>query len=192
MVTHILDPEVLGAVAREVAQLDRAQMLDALVERLRGHYGDHIAPKPEWLFNLNGGATGAMAVFHASLSEYLVVFGTPLGTEGFSGRYSVDIHDWVLSGELWNMRVETPMERLVFGAGEHVELPRGEATAFRLTQDGWLLEYGRGNVVASLPHILGDAVFRGQDAITFFKTLESYGSRAIHELFGRRGDGDDD
>ena len=188
MAANILDPDVLGAVARQVAELDRAEMIEALVERLRGHYGDHIVAKPQWLFNLNGGATGAMAVLHASLSEYLVVFGTPLGTAGFSGRYSVHIHDWVLSGELWNMRVENPMQRLVFGAGQHVELLRGEATAFRLTRDGWLLEYGRGNVVASLPHILGDAVFRGQDAITFFKTLHSYGSLAIHELFGGRDD----
>lgn len=184
--TPTLDPDVLGACAREVVDRPLDSMMGALVERLRERYGHHIAPELEWLFNLNGGSTGAMAVLHASLTEYLVIFGTPLGTEGFSGRYTVDIHDWVLGGELWNLRLEDPLHRRVFRKGEHTELARGDATGFRLTQDGWLLEYGRGNVSASLPHILGDAIFRGQDASTVFKTLSAYGTRAIHELFGAK------
>lgn len=188
MSNPVLDPEVLGGIAREVTSLPIDEMMPRLFARLREEYGDHIAKEPEWLFNLNGGATGVMVFLHASLSEYLVVFGTPLGTEGFSGRYAADIHDWVLAGQLWNLRLEEPLHRRVHATGDHTFLARGDATGFRLTQDAWLLEYGRGAIVKSLPHILGDAVFRGQDPATIFKTLSGYGSLAIHELFGAKDD----
>jgi len=183
----VLDPHALGAVVSTVvagaAEQGNERLLASLVGGLREVYGEHIVAQPRWIFSMVGGATGVMTVLHASLSEYLVVFGTPLGTEGYSGRYSVDIHDWVLRGEMWGLRVDEPMQKQVTRAGEVRQLPKGVATAFRLLEDTWLLEYGHGNAAAQLRHSIGDAVFRAMDAHNILDTLREYGTLAAKELF---------
>src|SRR5687767_7433916 len=85
---HVFDPDRLHQIAQLGVGKPHEEMVDAVVAGLEREYGEWITPQP-WIFNMAGGAVGVMKILHASLSEYLLIFGSAIGTEGFSGRYRI-------------------------------------------------------------------------------------------------------
>ncbi len=101
----VFTPEVMHRVSKEAlsghpADADPKVVVDSVIAALRREYPEHIIQgETEWLFNNAGGAMGAMTVLHASLSEYVIIFGSPIGTEGHSGRFLSDDYFTILTGE---------------------------------------------------------------------------------------------
>lgn len=67
---------------------DANETLTIVEHDLRLHYREHILPvgEAEWLFMNCGGWMGAMYLLHASLTEYVLFFGTAIDTSGHSGK----------------------------------------------------------------------------------------------------------
>ena len=122
-----------------------------------------------------------MTILHGSLSEYVLIFGTSIGTEGFSGRYRLDIYDFMLAGEMWTYTEDKFRERVVTRPGEMAVLRRKQVKGFKLPEGGWMLEYGRGPVPTALPFALSGAV-TSLDARTIAKTMWLYGRLVVKEL----------
>lgn len=72
---------IAGAAVLE-GQGNASRAIDAAVRALRVQFPEHVLRDPPWMFNNAGGAMGSMMVLHCSLSEYVIIFGTAVGTEG--------------------------------------------------------------------------------------------------------------
>jgi len=98
---YLFDPDELHRISKLGQHKPFDEMVRVVVDELARVYPGHVDTNPKWMYNLTGGATGIMGILHGSLTEYVIIFGSPIGTEGFSGRYCIDIHDFVMTGEMW-------------------------------------------------------------------------------------------
>ncbi len=145
---YVFEPNDLHEIAELGVGLPGDQKFEVIRQELLKRYPGHISETENWHFNVAGGAMGQLTILHASPKEYLIFFGTPIGTEGHSGRYSMDVWDFVFDGEMWVYH-EGDIERTVFEPGDAAYLERGQTKGYRIPDHAWMLEYARGNIPAS-------------------------------------------
>ncbi|MGZ3319334.1 MAG: ERG2 family protein, partial [Isosphaeraceae bacterium] len=179
---YIFDPDKLHAIARRAVGLPHDQMVEFVIDELAREYPGHIETKQEWIFSCAGGAVGVMTILHGSLSEYLAIFGTAIGTGGFSGRYRIGVYDCVLAGEMWTFTGDRVGTRVIHKAGDQSYLRPDQVKGWRFPEACWLLEYGHGPIPTSLPFALADSVFSMMDGETIWKSLWLYGRLVVKEL----------
>ncbi|XP_046761125.1 sigma non-opioid intracellular receptor 1 isoform X2 [Gallus gallus] len=147
----------------------------AIIVELRKKHPGHILPDEDlqWVFVNAGGWMGSMCLLHASLTEYVLLFGTAIDTGGHSGRYWAEIYDTIISGTFRQWKEGTTRSEIYY-PGDTIVHQAGEATSVQWSAGTWMVEYGRGFVPSTLAFALADTLFSTQDFITLFYTLRAY------------------
>ena len=179
---YAFDPSVLHDCARKGVGLPVEAALDAVTAALREAYPQHVVDRPrDWIFNNAGGAMGQITLLHASITEYLLFFGTPVGTEGHSGRYRTEVWDYVFDGEMWVYH-EGETGRTVFEPGSAAYLGADKVKGYRVPDHAWMLEYARGPIATMLPFGLADSALSTLDHTAIRRTVWTYTKMVMGSL----------
>ncbi|XP_061887720.1 sigma non-opioid intracellular receptor 1 [Entelurus aequoreus] len=180
---YLFNKDDIAKLAKQHAGQDHEQAFSKLVVELRKRYPGHILPDEdlEWVFLNVGGWMGGMCVLHASLTEYVILFGTGIDTSGHSGRYWAEISDTIISGTFRKWTEGTTKSEL-FYPGDTVMHGMGEAAAVQWTAGTWMVEYGRGFIPSTLGPALADTMFSTQDFVTLYQTFKVYCKSMVLEM----------
>ncbi|KAK7501892.1 hypothetical protein BaRGS_00006978 [Batillaria attramentaria] len=183
--SYLFSEEDVAAIARKYVVESNKEIPGAyskVLEEFRRKYPGHILPDQDiqWIFMNAGGWMGAMCLLHASLTEYVLFFGTAVDTTGHSGRYWANISDTILIGTFHQWK-EGALERITYGPGDTVFHAWGEATSVSWKAETWMVEYGRGFIPSTLGFALADTFFSTTDFLTLLYILNVYAKALLLE-----------
>lgn len=197
---YIFEPEILQVICKEVlkdieySNNDPEQkineLFDKLTDKLAREYPTCIkTDERNWIFNNAGGAMGSLTLLYGSLKEYLIFFGTPIGTHGHSGRYrKADVYDIMLDGEMLCYN-EDKITQATYLPGDMAILKRKLAKSYRIPERAWMLEYARGGIPAMIRFGIGDNLYSNFDYKSSNQLIRNYGKMVIKNLFKRKKKG---
>jgi C-8 sterol isomerase len=177
---YIFDPLVVHECA--MTTLDKPTkpaMFDAFAEAMAQEYPDRLDLDQPWIFSNAGGVMIQMKLYYASISEYIMIWGTPIGSEGHSGRHALGFWDTVIDGEMWYYG-EGQFEKRVYRPGDRVYVGPNQARGMNFTTGVWAVEYARGVLPLSIPFGLADGLVSTLDFATVGQTLSMYAALVGH------------
>ncbi|KAI0157694.1 C-8 sterol isomerase [Xylariaceae sp. FL1272] len=164
---------------------DTAAIVKYIVDELVEKHPNHVNPAhdvaEEWFFNNAGGAMGGMYIIHASVTEYLIIFGTTIGTEGHTGRHTADDYFHILTGEQWAY-APGDFKPEVYAPGSVHHLHRGTVKQYKMPENCFALEYARGWIPPMMFFGFADGLFSTLDLHTLWRTSYITGREMIGNL----------
>jgi hypothetical protein len=176
---HIFDPDVVHKCSLAALGKPKPRMFDAFAEAMESEYPGRLDFDQPWIFSNAGGAMIQMKLYYASIFEYIMIWGTPIGSEGHSGRHAVGFWDTVLDGEMWYYG-EGQFDKRVYGPGDRVYVGPNQSRAMNFTTGVWAVEYARGPLPLSIPFGVADELLSTLDFATAAQTLSIYASLVGH------------
>lgn len=170
---YLFDPQVIHACALKGIGRRKPAMFDAIADAIEDAYPGRIDRSLPWIYSIAGGAMIQMKLYYASLFEYVMIWGTPIGSEGHSGRHAVGFWDTVIDGETWYYG-EGQFEKRVYRPGDRIYVGPGQARAMNFTDGVWAVEYARGPIPLSMPFGLADELLSTLDLATAAQTIGYY------------------
>ena len=173
MSTFIFDPDVVHDCAMKCLGKPKPAMFDAFADALDAKVPGVLDRGQPWLYSIAGGAMIQMKMYYASVDEYVMIWGSPIGSEGHSGRHLSGFWDTVIDGEIWHYG-EGQFEKSVYKPGDRNYVGPGQARAMKFTDGAWAVEYARGFIPYSMPFGLADTILSCLDWVTAAQTLSLY------------------
>jgi hypothetical protein len=178
---YIFDPDALQEICKQNINLHLEEKLEAIVDALDKRYPRRISTRRRWVYSMAGGSMGMLTLLYASLSEYLIFFGSPIGSEGYSGRYLAHVYDVMLDGEMW-CYTRGQLDRAVYKPGDMAFLRRGTDKGYRMKDRAWMLEYARGIIPAMLPFGVLASLIHTMDFKSMRLQFWDYGRMSVREI----------
>jgi len=172
---YVFDPEVIHECAMKGLGLRKPEMFDVIAREVERRYPGHIDHSQPWIYSIAGGAMIQMKLYFASMREYVMIWGTPIGSEGHSGRHRAAFWDTVIDGETWYY-AEGQFEKRIYKPGDRIFVGKGQACGMNFTDGVWAVEYARGAIPLSMPFGLSDELLSVLDLPTAVRTLSMYTS----------------